>query len=132
MTTPTEAVTLCRLAKAMCPQQAVDDFTPDAWHMLLDDIRFEDAKAALVELCKIQPFVAPAEIRTRVRKIRSDRVRAYGPIDVPSGLSDAEYLEFMRTTTRRIADGETVPRPQLPPARQMPDLSKVMRSTESA
>ena len=33
--TPTESVTLCRLAAAACPQQAIDEWTPDIWHELM-------------------------------------------------------------------------------------------------
>ena len=126
-----EALTLCRLAKAMCPQQAVDEFTPDAWHMLLDDLRFDDAKAALVVHCKVHAFVAPAEIRAAVRRIRARRIDDYGPIEVPSGLEEAEYREFLRLMRKRIADGEVVERPELPPSRPMPALEGVFRVVES-
>lgn len=126
-----EALTLCRLAKAMCPQQAVDEFTPDAWHMLLDDIRFEDAKDALVAHCKVHAFVAPAEIRTGVKRIRAQRLTAYGHIEVPAGLEEGEYREFLRLMRRRIADGEVVEAPALPPSRPMPDLSGVFRAVEA-
>jgi len=130
--TPLEATTLCRLAKAMCPQQAVDEFTPDAWHLLLDDLRFEDAKAALVAVCRVQPFVAPAEIRAEVKRIRSKRIKEFGPYDVPSGLDSREYGEFLRATNQRIADGEIesaaeLATPGLKP-RHLPDLLRLMPS----
>jgi len=131
--TPLEATTLCRLAKAMCPQQAVDEFTPDAWHMLLDDLRFEDAKAALVNVARQQPFVAPAEIRAEVRKIRSQRIKEFGHYDVPSGLNSRKTVEFIRATNKRIADGEItsakeLETPGLKP-RHLPDLRELMPRT---
>ena len=43
--TPTEIVGLVRLVKALCPSQAIDEYTPDAWHLVLDDITVADAKA---------------------------------------------------------------------------------------
>ena len=36
--TPQETLLLTRYVKACCPQQAMDDFTPDAWHDLLGDL----------------------------------------------------------------------------------------------
>ena len=73
MTRP-EAVTLCRLAKASCPQQAFDEYTPDAWFELLRDLRFEDCKDALFAVVRESPFVAPAEIRAHIKRVRSDRL----------------------------------------------------------
>lgn len=130
-----EALTLSRLAKAMCPQQASDDFTPDAWHMLLDDIRFEDAKDALVTHCKAHAFVAPAEIRAGVKRIRAQRLidheATHGPIEVPAGLEEGEYREFLRRIRKRIADGDVVEYPALPPSRPMPKLDGVFRAVEA-
>ena len=134
--TPTEALTLCRLAKAMCPQQAVDEFTPDAWHLLLDDIRFEDAKEAMVEVCKVQAFVAPAEIRIQVKRIRSKRITEFGPFDVPDGLNSSEYGEFLRAARKRIADGELTSATELETPGRRPrgdlDLRALMPSVEDA
>src|SRR5690349_11552302 len=77
--TAAEAVMLCRFAKACCPQQAIDEYTPDAWHELLSDLRFEDCKAAVVDVVKEQPFVSPAEIRSRIAKVRANRHLEFGP-----------------------------------------------------
>ena len=107
--TPTEALALCRLAKAACPQQAVDEFTPDAWHLLLEDLRFDDAKDALIEVCKRQPFVAPAEIRTGVERIRKARLDAHPLPTPPEGMTDAQELTWKRDMRDRIADGEVFP-----------------------
>lgn len=101
-----EALTLCRFTKACCPQQTFDDYSPDAWFELLGDLRFADCKLAVIEVAKTQPFVAPAEVRAMVRRIRNDRVRAFGPYNVPSGLEAGEYHALIVETTRRIADGD--------------------------
>lgn len=112
--TKAEAVTLCRFAKAACPQQAFDTYTPDAWAELLGDLCFADAKLAVIELAKRQPFVAPAEIRTEVRRIRAARITAYGTLpDPPAGLDPDNahaYQRWLEDTTKRIADGNPPPR----------------------
>ena len=123
-----EAAMLCRLAKAMCPQQAIDEATPDAWHLLLDDIPFEDAKAALAEVAKRQPFVAPAEIRAKVRQVRDKRIAEYGPIEVPAHIeTESGYREYLGQMRRQIGDG-TVERPERDPWAELP--KRDMRAIE--
>lgn len=110
----TEAVALCRLAKACCPQQAFDEHTPAAWGELLGDLSFDDAKAALLEVAKRQPFVAPAEIRTEVRRIRRQRLDAAPPLVPPPDLDPDDVLAYRRwlaSARRAIADGKTPPPP---------------------
>jgi hypothetical protein len=51
-----EAIMLCRFVKAACPQQAIDEYTPDAWLILLEPFRYEDCKQAAVELARAEPF----------------------------------------------------------------------------
>lgn len=103
---PSEAVALCRFAKACCPQQAFDEYTPDAWGELLSDLRFEDCKTALTNVAKRQPFVSPAEIRAEVKRIRFRRLDRFGPFDPPPEASDRDYHRYITETNRRIADGE--------------------------
>jgi hypothetical protein len=106
--TAAEAVMLCRFAKACCPQQAIDEYTPDAWHELLSDLRFEDCKAAVVDVVRDQPFVSPAEIRARIAKVRANRRIEFGPFTPPPELGDdpAAESQWVREMTRRICDGE--------------------------
>lgn len=111
-----EAVTLCRVVAAYCPQQHFDEWTPDSWHDLLGDLRFDDAKEAAADIARSQPFCAPAEIRARVRIIRDQRI-AHTPLpDPPPGLGDDEvgYRRWLGEQRRRIADGETPEVAELP------------------
>lgn len=62
---------LTRYVKACCPQQAIDEYTADAWHDLLEDVTFDEAKQAVIAVARRQPFVAPAEIISEVRFTRS-------------------------------------------------------------
>ena len=111
-----EAVVLCRFAKACCPQQQFDQYTPDAWHELLGDLLFDDCKAALTEVAKRQPFVSPSEIREQVKKLRIARIDAFGMLpEPPPGLEEpAEYYDWRRSMMRRIGDGEFRPGDALP------------------
>lgn len=118
--TPQEALVLCRYAKAACPQQAFDEYTPDAWADLLADLPFNDAQTALKAVVKRQPFVSPSEIREGVQQIRKERRAAYGPISPPDDLDPNDhraYVRWLTETNRAIDDGELVrtgPRPELP------------------
>lgn len=112
-----EAVALCRYAKAACPQQAFDEYTPDAWSDLLGDLRFEDCREALRVVVKRQPFVAPAEIRGEVSRVRNKRIGDFGPIPCPDGLTPDEYSRHMATMFRRIGDGELTRENYVEPSR---------------
>lgn len=130
---PLEAAMLCRFTKAACPQQAIDEYTPDAWHPLLADIDFEEAKAAVIEAAKERPFVAPAEIRANVRRVRRERLRVFGDLPTPpSELNDMEQAYWLANLKRRIANGEHVERPALPAPGERPviDFGGVLKSVD--
>jgi hypothetical protein len=101
-----EAAALCRLAKAACPQQAIDEHTPEAWFMLMGNVRFEDARDALVAITQRQPFVAPSEIIAEVRRVRGKRIAEFGPVDPPADLDDGAYREWFIALRNRIGNGE--------------------------
>ena len=108
--TPKETVLLAAYVKACCPQQAMGEYTPDAWHDLLGDLSLADCRAAVVAVAKRQPFVAPAEIRAEVKQIRDERLTRTPPPTPPAELlDDAEaYRAYLRESTRRIADGHAL------------------------
>lgn len=103
---------LCRFTKACCPQQAIDEYTPDAWHELLGDLDFEDCKQAIIEVAKRQPFVAPAEIRQQVRLIRHRRLevfeRRHGQLRPPAVFRDDVQgeIEWDRNVRSGILSGQ--------------------------
>lgn len=109
---PTEAVALCRMVKAYCPQQAIDEYTADAYGDILRPYRLEDCQEAIRNLGRAQAFIAPAEIADEVRRIRNKRVADYGVIDPPEGMDPDDtgaYARWFAETTRRIADGDLKP-----------------------
>ena len=102
-----EAAALCRFAKACCPQQKIDEYTPTAWFPLLNDIDFEEAKNALIEVVKRQPFVAPAEIRAEVFRTHRGAAFSLGHIIPPRELADLPHREnaWKRTLRAAVVDG---------------------------
>jgi len=58
---------LLRYIRACCPQQAIDEFTPDAWHHLIGHLDANTAHQAVMAVLRRQPFVSPAEILHETR-----------------------------------------------------------------
>jgi hypothetical protein len=105
--TPQETVLLTAYVKACCPQQALGEYTPDAWHDLLGDLSLADCREAVAAVAKRQPFVAPAEIRAEVRRIREARL-ARTPLPAPPAeLADepGRYQRIVKANIERIAAG---------------------------
>lgn len=105
-----EAVALARYVKACCPQQAIDEYTPDAWHDLLGDLDLDACRQAAARVARRQPFVAPAEIRAEVQTERRERLAACrSDTFMPHGdTADdvAAYLKEVRKRIREVATGE--------------------------
>lgn len=115
-----EAVALCRYVKACCPQQAMDEYTPDAWHDLLGGLDAGDCRKAARAVAQRQPFVSPSEISEEVRRMRTERIGpagpGLGPTPPPADPDDtAAYLAALRTQQAQVAAGR-LPReaPALP------------------
>lgn len=106
--TPKETLLLARYVKACCPQQAMDTYTPEAWHDLLGDLELGDCKAAVQAVAKRQPFVAPAEIRAEVRRIKDERLERTPVPAPPAELLDdpAAYADRLRQSAQAIASGQ--------------------------
>lgn len=117
--TPHETLLLARYVKACCPQQAIDEYTPDAWHDLLGDLPATDCREAVIAVAKRQPFVSPAEIRAEIKRIRRDRLDREVMPALDAGLADqpGRYQAELHAAVRRIADGRHI-RLALPPVRE--------------
>lgn len=104
-----ETLKVCRLAKALSPAQAVDEYQPEAWHLVLRHWRYADATTALEQLGGEQEWIHVSHIVRRIRKMRRDRVLEFGTLpDPPTSLDPADteaYSRWLRTTTQAIADG---------------------------
>ncbi|MER5706021.1 hypothetical protein [Streptomyces sp. NPDC002122] len=114
--TEEEVVLLVGYVRALCPQQKFDEYSPDAWYDVLHDYSLNEAKTAAASVASRQPFVAPGEIATEVRKNRRALVSvdaeteppAVDPNNVPL------YLRQVRTHRRAVATGLTPAIPALP------------------
>jgi len=104
---PTEVVILTRFVKAACPQQAIDDYTPDAWFDLLGDLSLADCRAAVAAVAKVKPFCAPSEIRAEVQRIRNRRLdKASIPAPPPELVDDwPAYQAALHASRVAAADG---------------------------
>lgn len=108
---PKETVLLTRYVKALCPQQKVDEYTPDAWHDVLADFALADARTAAAAVARKQPFVSPAEIVTEIRKQRDERAANYQGPGLSAEIPDADpddvpaYLSALRGLRTKAADG---------------------------
>jgi hypothetical protein len=113
---PQEIARIVGFVHALCPAQKINELTPDAWELVLEDISFADAKAALKVLGKTLHFIAPSDIATEVRRIRNLRAGQY--TDYANTLPDAhpdralDYIAALRTDNHRAAAGATQLRPR--------------------
>jgi hypothetical protein len=68
-----EAVLLCRYVKAATPHQQMDEYTPDVWFDLLEDVTYDDAQWAVKAHLRENQFVGPSDIHRRIR-VRAARL----------------------------------------------------------
>jgi hypothetical protein len=87
---------------------APTDFGADMWSEALRDLRYEDARLALINLVKRSPFAGPSEIREEVHRIRAKRLALHGDPIPPYFENVADEIAWMREARRRIGDGEHV------------------------
>lgn len=62
---------MAKYIAACCPQQAIDEFTPDVWHDLLGAYSLGECREAAKIVVSRQPFCAPAEIIAEVKRARA-------------------------------------------------------------
>ena len=114
---PEETVALCRLVKAVCPSQALDQYTPDAWALILRHIDYNDAKQAVIDIASrpLEPgksrYIEPGHIIAQVKRIRAQRLADHGPLIPPPGLDGTtEYLAWIRQASAVVASGGSLPK----------------------
>lgn len=100
-----ETVRLHRYVCGACPQQASDEFTPNIWHDLLGDLVLTDCLEAVKTVTARQPFVAPAEIRAEVRRIRTGRLEGFIYVPVEGDDDPDVYLANLRAQRAAVASG---------------------------
>jgi hypothetical protein len=109
-----EMAVLVRFVRALCPAQKIDEYTPDAWMLVIGDLEFADAEAAIKKLGRSQPFIAAADIAGEVSKIRAARLASY--VETEPDVEDPDnvqaYIEAIRAGRFKAASNiEARPRP---------------------
>lgn len=103
---PTDTVRLVALVSQIAPSQTIDEFTPDAWHLVLGHLPFEECREAVIAVAQRERYISPADIVQEVK-----RARARGPQGadlVPDADPDdpRAYLAALRAgRMRHYADG---------------------------
>ena len=102
----TETARLCKVIAAVAPAQKFDADTPAVWAGILEDIRIEDALAAVKTLGRRERFIAPVDIITEVRTIRTLRLQAVDKV-TPNVHPDDEgaYRLELAAIRSAVADG---------------------------
>lgn len=102
-----EIAKLLRFVHALCPAQKFDEYSPDAWELVLGDVPFDDAREALKKLGQQLRFIAPSDIAQEVRRVRNARAAQY--TDYADTLPDADpdrpldYIAALRAHNFRAA-----------------------------
>ena len=120
--TPAEAAALLALAAAY-DNRKPDADAAQAWALALDGYPFTDCRTAVVEHYReSREWMMPSDVIDGVKRIRHERLMAFGPIPVPpEELRDNFYAEqeWTRRVRGEIADGKLT-RADFPPAISAP------------
>ena len=110
-----EVLQLCRFVKACCPSQVLDEFTPQAWAVILGRYDYADAKQAVAELVSTPldqgkaRYVEPGHIIGGIQRIRQRRLGQIAMPEPPPGLDAGEYQTWQLRTREAIASGTYTP-----------------------
>ncbi|NUS22715.1 MAG: hypothetical protein HOV92_00605 [Streptomyces sp.] len=105
-----EAAVLCRYVRALCPQQKFDEYTPDAWHDVLNEYLLDEARTAAATLARRQAFVAPGEIATEIKRVRADLMARHTDPTPSADPDDPEaYRAELAASRLAVATGQERP-----------------------
>lgn len=130
---PAEAATLLGIAAAF-DNRKPDPDAAQAWAIALGDMRFEDARDAIVAHYRASSeWLMPSKVIGEVKRIRAKRIEEHPPLTPPADLTPVQTIEWLRDARRRIADGEVLDCDaqygELKP-RHLPDLRQIMPRVE--
>lgn len=106
--TPAEASALLTIASGF-DNRRVDPDVARSWAVALDDVRFEDARDAVVAHYRAsREWLMPVHILDAVKRVRAGRIAA-GEADLipPPELSPRETQEWMRDARQALGDGRS-------------------------
>lgn len=101
-----ETVAVIATVRAICPAQRFDDRAPQAWHLLLEDVRYADALAVMKTVALRNEFITPKDIYAAVKTLRQERLDKFGHITTSvDGLTVEHDIRERRALRTAIADG---------------------------
>lgn len=65
-----ETATIVRLVKSVFPQQPIDATTYETWHLVIGELDFGAAQAAVISIAHSQSFCAAADVIREARRVR--------------------------------------------------------------
>lgn len=65
---PEETATIVRLVKSVFPQQPIDATTYETWHLVIGELDFAVAQAAVIAIASSERFCSAADIIAEVRR----------------------------------------------------------------
>lgn len=96
-----ETTQLCKAIATIAPAQRFEADTPAFWAVILADVRYPDARQAVINLATRKAFIAPVDIIAEVKSLRARRLEG---VDRLAHL--AESPAEWRQIVARVADGE--------------------------
>ena len=97
---------LVRLIRSLCPAQAIDEHTAEAWQPVLADVTPIDATRAIYTIARNHDsgalFIDPRQILNQARKTKAD-THERTPPQTPPPTDPQQYLQWARNGGREIA-----------------------------
>jgi hypothetical protein len=79
-----------------------------AWNAVIDDLRFEDARLAVIAHYRVSTDpLMPASLRKQVGAIRSERIQRQGLPECATDLAADEYTGWLKAIRSALGDGLT-------------------------
>lgn len=111
-----EAAALLSIAAAF-DNRKPDPDAAKAWAVVLDGLRFEDCRDAIVAHYKASSeWLMPQAVIAGVKRIRSKRLLEFGPLTPPADMDPDDTLAYARwihAEQEAIANGERTPEPRV-------------------
>jgi hypothetical protein len=104
---PTECVDLVELIQHLCPAQAINAGTPDAWFPLLADVPLDDAVAAVYGAKRHgRRFIDVTDVLDGYDEIRAERLaRSPEPVPPIDPNDPVAYRDWLRNHRAAVAAG---------------------------
>lgn len=109
--TPEECVLLTAYVEELCPNQKINENTPDAWYDVLYRYPLADCRRAVAAMVNDgKRFIDVAQIAVDTKRIRDGRLENSDLDTQPPGdVDELTYRNALRQITAQVADGQPLP-----------------------